>query len=134
MPGWTPQDPKKMVPGRGGNPLWTPSMKLQLLELYILHAEDPLVRDLTPTGRANVKKMVSKILHKYIKMSDGSEKTLNTWTEDHIAAVLVSKGLLDGKGMLHYVDEVMKTVKVRTVKCCRQKCDLIIDLAKRDTK
>ena len=132
IPGYTPKVPQNVEKGRGQKAVWTNQMKLQLLELYIIHAEDPLLRDPTTSGRATIKKQVEKLKHLHIMMADGTTETLDNWTVDHLAVILTTRGLIKGKGMLFYIDEVMKTQIPRSVHSCRSLIARIKKLALED--
>ena len=70
-------------------------MKLQLLELYILHAPDPLLRDVGGTARSKTRHQLDTFMNsKSIKQNDGTEVRLDSWTSDNLARIMVQSGIL----------------------------------------
>ena len=110
-------------------------MKLQLLELYILHAPDPLLRDVGGTAQSKTRhQLVSFMNSKSIKQNDGTEVRLDFWTSDNLARIMVQRGMSrkpGGGGLLYYVDQVMdRSHGLHTVSNCRDSVDDILNLAR----
>ena len=101
------------------------SMKLQLLDIYVTKAVDPLVRSKKvkilvskargKRARAAERSQIKQLIEKesegiYLLNDDGEHCLMNLYTYDNMATVLVSNGLSsqeEGQGLLYFVDAHM---------------------------
>ena len=87
---------------------WTDAMKRELLRVYILHAEDPLIRD--PAGgmsRANARKQLKPICGKESIFVEGEQVKLQGFDLGNMALIMAQKGLKGqrGKGLYRVIDQ-----------------------------
>ena len=140
--------PVKQYERKGGRGApWTNSMKVQLLNLYLDKAEDPLARPQPGQGarsRAVYRKQVPETGDLYMEsaiyLDDGSKVSLESLCKvNTIHEMLGSKGLSiqttknsdwqDGTGLVHIMDRVLDGLP-RTKQVLEEKKDEILDLAK----
>ena len=128
----------------------TDLMKLQLLDIYITKAVDPLARSKKvkillskargKRARAVERDQINKLVEKEVKgiylFDDaGTQWLMNMWTYDNLATVLVYNGLSsqdDGEGLLSIVDAHMAKFPPEMVSpdLVRQEADAICALAR----
>ena len=126
------------------------NMKLQLLDIYVTKAVDPLSRSkkvkilvsksrgkrARATERGQIKQLVEKEPEGIYLLNDNGEHCLmNLWTYDNMATVLVSNGLSSqekGQGLLNFVDAHMANFpwELVTPELVRQEADAISALAR----
>ena len=124
--------------------------KLQLLDIYVTKAVDPLSRSkkvkilvsksrgkrARATERGQIKQLVEKEPEGIYLLNDNGEHCLmNLWTYDNMATVLVSNGLSSqekGQGLLNFVDAHMANFpwELVTPELVRQEADAISALAR----
>ena len=112
--------PVKILQGK--SKAWTDDMKLQLLELYCLHAPDPLTRAATESGKAAHKSNLKKMAKHQVYMEDASGERCKYYLEnfdvDNLANIMQKFGLKNqpkfakGKGkpcgLVHLLDEYLE--------------------------
>ena len=87
--------------------VWNDEMKLQLLKLYLTHAEDILIRDFGKTRRSAVRNQLKPIHATQSIILDGHMVKLDVLDIDIMAKELAYQGLSgqkSGEGLLNILD------------------------------
>lgn len=114
---------------------WTDPMKVQLLRMYILHAEDPLIRDTAGgTSRANARKQLKPIWSKESIIVEGEQVKLEMFDLGHMALIMAQKGVMGqrgrGKGLYRIIDQYIDKLEERPTKeLVRQHVEGILKIA-----